>query len=284
MGLRLIATDIDGTLIHSVQRTISQRTSAAFAAARAAGVEVVAISGRQPYSIGAVVAGSPLDGPIIGSNGAVSVDLSTREVIFEELIDVDAQREVALGVMEAFPGVRAVSVRKAGNDYVAQHGYTGKHPGAEKALWAVSQRFADLDEVLAKPSVKMVLHDHTVDPEVLLRFAQRLGVTGCHPTTSGASFLEVGRAGVSKATALARFCAARGIDPADVVAFGDNNNDVEMLAWAGRGVAMGNAVPAALDAADEVTLHHDDDGVAVVVERLLGLSQRSVGSGRRLLS
>ena len=55
------------------------------------------------------------------------------------------------------------------------------------------------------------------------------------------------------------------------MAFGDNNNDLEMLAWAGLGVAMGNAVPAALEVADEVTLHHDDDGVAIVVERLLGL-------------
>lgn len=270
MVVRLIATDIDGTLVRSDHRTISPRTRAALSAAREAGVEVLAISGRQPNSIGAIVEGSPLDGlPVIGSNGAVSVDLSTRKVLFEELIDVDAQRQMAFGLMEAFPGVRVMSVRSAGNDYVAQQGYVGAHPGTENALWPVTHRFAQLDDVLAEPSVKLVLRDHAVDPEVMLGVAQRLGVYGCHPTTSGASFLEVSRLGVTKATALARFCAMRGIAASEVMAFGDNNNDVEMLAWAGRGVAMGNAVPTALDAADEVTLHHDADGVAVVIESLL---------------
>ena len=65
--------------------------------------------------------------------------------------------------------------------------------------------------------------------------------------------------------------ATKRIFPADVVTFGDNLNDVEMLRWAGLGVAMGNAVAGAKEAADEVTLHHEADGVAVVIERLLGL-------------
>lgn len=270
MGIRLIATDVDGTLIRSDHRSISPRTRQAFEAARAAGVEVLAISGRQPHSIAAIIAGSPLEGPVIGSNGAVSVDLATRRVIFQELIDVDAQRQMALGLIEAFPGVKVLSVRDAGNSYVAQHGYGGKQdPASANRVWSFTHRFAHLDEVLAEPSLKLVLRHDSIDPEVMLGVARRLGVPGCHPTTSGAPFLEVGPAGVSKATALARFCAVRGIQAGEVVAFGDNNNDVEMLAWAGRGVAMGNAVPAAMDAADEVTLHHDADGVAVVVERVL---------------
>lgn len=272
MGVRLIATDVDGTLVRSDHRTISARNRAAFAAARDAGIEVLAISGRQPYSIGAIVAGSPLEGPVVGSNGSVAVDLATREVYFEELIDLDAQRSLAFGMLEAFPAARVVSVRNGGNTYVAQHGYTGdQDPGAENALWEVVHRFAHLDEVLAEPSLKLVVRDEAIDPEVMLGIARSLGVDGVHATTSGAPFLEVGRAGVTKATALARFCAVRGIEAAEVVAFGDNNNDLEMLAWAGLGVAMGNAVPAALEVADEVTLHHDDDGVAIVVERLLGL-------------
>lgn len=273
MGVRLIATDVDGTLVLSDHRTISPRTLAAFAAAREAGIEVLAISGRQPYSIGAIVAGSPLEGPVVGSNGAVAVDLATREIYFEELIDLDAQRAMALGMLEAFPRARVVSVRAAGNEYVAQHGYRGEQdPGAENALWPVTHRFADLDEVLAEPSVKLVVRDDAVDPEVMLGIARGLDVPGCHPTTSGAPFLEVGRAGVSKASALVRFCRSRGYDASEVVTFGDNNNDVEMLRWAGLGVAMGNAVPDALEAADEVTLHHEEDGVAVVIERLLGLT------------
>lgn len=272
MGVRLIATDVDGTLVRSDHVTISPRNRAAFAAARASGIEVVAISGRQPYSIGAIVAGSPLEGPVIGSNGAVAVDLATREVYFEELLDLQAQWSMAQAMREAFPRVLMVSVRAAGNEYVAQHGYTGeKDPGAENALWPVTHRFAALDEVLAEPSLKLVIRDDAVPAEELLAVARDLAVPGCLPITSGAPFLEVGRAGVSKATALERYCAARGIAAEEVVAFGDNNNDAAMLRWVGRGVAMANATPEALAAADEVTLHHDEDGVAAVIEELLGV-------------
>lgn len=273
MGVRLIATDVDGTLIRS-DHTFSTRNRAAFAAAKAAGIEVLAISGRQPYSIGAIVADSALEGFVVGSNGAVAVDLVKRHVLFEELIDVDAQRTLTLAMLEEFPDAHVVSVRNAGNEYVAQHGYTGEQdPGAGSALWPVQHRFASLDEVLAEPSLKLVVKhpDRRVAPERLLEVARGLAVPGTHATTSGAPFLEVGRSGVSKATALARFAGDRGIDPSEVVAFGDNLNDVEMLRWAGLGVAMGNAVQGAVEAADQVTLHHDADGVAVVIERLLGV-------------
>lgn len=268
--VKLIATDVDGTLLNSSHR-ISPRTRAAFTAARASGVEVLAISGRQPYSIGAIVAGTALEGPVVGSNGSVAVDLASRAVLFEEVIDLDAQRTIALALLERFPDAHVVSVRDAGNTYVAQHGYTGhQDPGHENALWPVVHRFAHLDEVLAEPSVKLAIMDPQVPVDEMLAVARALEVPGAFPTSSGAPFLEVGRAGVSKATALARFAAERGYTAAEVVAFGDNNNDVEMLAWAGHGVAMGNAVSAALAVADEVTSHHDADGVAEVIERLLG--------------
>ena len=273
MDVRLIATDVDGTLLGSDHR-ISARNRDAFAAARASGIEVLAISGRQPYSIGAIIAGTALEGWVVGSNGAVAVDMRTRSVLFEERLDVEAQRTIALGLLAEYPEAHVVSVRDAGNTYVAQHGYVGaQDPGADNALWPVEHRFADLDEVLAEPSLKLVVRhpDASVTPEQMLEVARSLGVPGVHPTTSGAPFLEIGRAGVSKASALARFAGDRGIEASQVVTFGDNLNDVEMLQWAGLGVAMGNGVPGAIEAADEVTAHHDDDGVALVIERLLGL-------------
>jgi hydroxymethylpyrimidine pyrophosphatase-like HAD family hydrolase len=80
--------------------------------------------------------------------------------------------------------------------------------------------------------------------------------------------LEISAAGVSKAAALARFCDERGIGREDVVAFGDMPNDLPMLEWAGHGVAVANAHPEVLAAADEVTATNDDGGVAIVLERL----------------
>ncbi len=271
MPIRLIATDMDGTLLRSDHRTISPRTREAFARARAEGIDVLAISGRRPYSIGAIVLGSPLDGAVVGSNGSVAVNTLTREVLFEETLTVAAQRAIVEGILDAFPNVKVSSVRQAGDVYVTQHGYAGmEDPGAEVARWAVSHRRADLPEVLAEPSVKIAILDPEVPAEALLEVARELAVPGALATTSGAPFLEVGKENVSKATALARFAQERGYGPEDVVAFGDNNNDVDMLAWAGYGVAMSNASPAALEVADTVTATNDEDGVAQVIERLLG--------------
>lgn len=269
MGPRLIATDVDGTLYRS-DHTISARTRQAFSEARDQGIRVLAISGRQPYSIGAIVRGTALDGPAVGANGAVGCDLSSRELLFEETIAVPTQRRLVELMRAEFPGLMAVSVREGGNLYVAQEGYRGlEDPGADEALWPVGHRFETLDEVLAEPSLKLVLRDDEVDPTVLLQAARSFAIPGCHPTTSGAPFLEVGPESVTKATALERLCGLWGIDRSDVVAFGDNLNDVEMLAWAGLGVAMGNAETEAKAAADEVTSGNDEDGVAVVIERLL---------------
>ena len=114
-----------------------------------------------------------------------------------------------------------------------------------------------------------MLRSDAASPAELLAAARQLAVPGIHATTSGAPFLEVGRAGVTKASALERYCALRGIARTDVVVFGDNLNDLEMLRWAGLGVAMGNGEHEARVAADRVTLSNDEDGVAVVIEELL---------------
>lgn len=266
---RLLATDVDGTLLNT-SHEISDRTRTAFARARWAGMEVIAVSGRQPYSIGVIVQHTALDGDAIGSNGAVAMNLQTRQVLFEELMDLPAQQELVRRMLEVFPGLNLVSVRDAGNSYVAEHGYSGiEDPGAKVARWPVRHWRGTREEVLAERSLKLVLRDDGILPEELLTAALRLDVPGCHPTISGAPFLEVGRAGVTKATALSRYCEAKGIDRRDVVAFGDNINDLEMLEWAGMGVAMGNAGPDVRHAADHVTLTNDEEGVALVIEELL---------------
>jgi hydroxymethylpyrimidine pyrophosphatase-like HAD family hydrolase len=83
------------------------------------------------------------------------------------------------------------------------------------------------------------------------------------------TLLEIGASGVSKASGLALLCQRRGIDPADVLAFGDMPNDLAMLAWAGRSIAVANAHAEVIGAADEITASNDECGVAVVLERLL---------------
>ena len=128
-----------------------------------------------------------------------------------------------------------------------------------------------MDTLAREGVVKFLARSHTGTAEgFLARVHPRVGhlvaVTHSAPDTA---LLEMARSDVNKAVALADFAAARGIDAADVVAFGDMPNDIEMLGWAGRGYAMADGHPEARAAADALAGTLDDDGVARTVERLL---------------
>ena len=269
MPIRLIASDVDDTLLRP-DKSVGPRTLDALAAARAAGIAFVPISGRHPFSIRGALAGTGLEGPAIGSNGAVAADLTRDLVLFEEVISVRAQTELVTRVRAELPDVRCVSVRDAGRTFVPERGYVGMMDPGDHGAPAIRDEF-DLDVVLGTPSLKLVLRHDTVDADALLALARRLDVAGVNPTTSGAPFLEVSAEGVNKATGLARYAGLLGIERHEVMAFGDNRNDVELLRWAGIGVAVANALPEARAAADEVTLSCADDGVGVRIERLLAL-------------
>src|SRR5690606_6731361 len=124
--------------------------------------------------------------------------------------------------------------------------------------------------VLAEPSLKLILRHSELAVDAVADRLARLGLDGFEVTRSGAPFLEVMAQGVSKAWGLARLCDRLGITAEEVVAFGDAPNDVELLTWAGRGVAVANAAEVTRTAADEVTASNEDDGVAGVLEQLVG--------------
>ncbi|WP_232549996.1 HAD family hydrolase [Propioniciclava soli] len=267
--VRLIASDIDGTLLRS-DHTVSDRTRAAVAAAQDAGVPVVLISGRQAPVLAPIAAQAGLSGPAICANGAVGYHLGRQEVLFEELLAVAAQTELLHAVRAVYPGVRCVSVREAGFVFVPERGYTGMmDPGDHGRPLDQPDAENDLAAVLGTPSTKFILRQPGLPPEDLLALALDLAIPGTQPTISGASFLEVAAAGVTKSSGLARLCSSLGIDASEVAAFGDHLNDLDLLQWAGHSVAMGNALPEVKDAADAVTGTNDDDGLAVAIEALL---------------
>jgi hydroxymethylpyrimidine pyrophosphatase-like HAD family hydrolase len=113
---------------------------------------------------------------------------------------------------------------------------------------------------------------HTGTPvQELLSQARSIAGDRAVATFSGAPFVEIGAPGAQKSLALAWLCAERGIRPEEVIAFGDMPNDLPMLRWAGHSVAMANAHPEVLREVAEVTTSNDEDGVAVVLERLFSL-------------
>lgn len=274
MPVRLIASDLDGTLLRN-DLSVSPRSRRALGAARAAGLHVVPVTARQPVGVRRIAESAGFDGWALCSNGALGIHLTTGEILFESALGVAEQRALAQALAERVPGLLFASIRQAGEVFVAQDGYAQIAAESDhKRDPATMGRYA-LDEVLGGPSLKLVLRHPHLPPAELLAQVRGLKLPGFHATHSGAPFVEVSAAGVSKAWGLARLCEKLGIAQADTLAFGDAPNDAEMLAWAGRGVAMGNAHPEARAAADEVTLSNEEDGVAAVLERLLNLSPAS---------
>ncbi|MDQ4213428.1 Cof-type HAD-IIB family hydrolase [Microbacterium capsulatum] len=267
-AIRLIATDLDGTLLDETGH-VTARTRAALDAARVAGIVVVPVTARQPIGLRAISEEAGFDGWALCGNGAYAIHLTTQERLFAEEIAVPVQQRIARELAERIPDLLYASVREAGEVFVAQEGYAevaahGDHKRDPATMGAVP-----LDEVLAAPSLKLVIRHRTIPTTEVFATLGELDPTGFEATLSGAPFVEVMAEGVTKATGLAQLCGSLGIDSSEVLAFGDALNDVAMLRWAGRSVAMANAEPDALAAATEVTLSSAEDGVAAVLERLL---------------
>ncbi|WP_217179503.1 HAD family hydrolase [Streptomyces sp. AC495_CC817] len=272
MTIRLIATDLDGTLLDS-SAAVTARTRAALDAARFRGIHVVPVTARQPIGLRAIAADAGFDDWALCGNGAYATNLADGRMLFAEELPPDTIRALAEALRESVPGLLFASVREGGETFVAEHGYAAVAAFTDHKRDPLTMGGVPLDQVLAAPSLKLVIRHPELTPAVLFDTLRDLGLTGFEATLSGAPFVEVMAEGVTKATGLARLCEHLDVDRADVIAFGDALNDVEMLRWAGHGVAMAGAADVVIDAADEVARSNDDDGVARVIERMLGLSR-----------
>jgi Cof subfamily protein (haloacid dehalogenase superfamily) len=266
--MRLIATDLDGTLLDSAS-AVTPRTRRALDAARARGVHVVPVTARQPIGLRAIAAEAGFTDWALCGNGAYATNLSDGRLLFAEELPPETIRTLAEALRASIPGLLFASVREGGETFVAEHGYAEIADYADHKRHPHSMGGVPIDDVLAAPTLKLVIRHPELAPTVLFERLQELELAGFEATLSGAPFVEVMAEGVTKATGLARLCEHLGVSQSDVVAFGDALNDVEMLRWAGHGVAMSGSADIVLDAADEVAASNDDDGVARVIERML---------------
>ncbi|HEX7106126.1 MAG TPA: HAD family hydrolase [Acidothermaceae bacterium] len=262
MPVRLIATDLDGTLVRS-DGTISDRTAKALATAEESGATVVLVTGRPPRWIAPVAEATGHHGVVICSNGALVYDLHDERVIESYMIPAQTVVEVVDILRAAMPQL-AFAV-ETGVDVYRSHGYRGG--------WITSPEndtvSFPLTEVTKYEAAKLLASHPAMDVDELLDRTRALVGHLVEPTHSnGRGLVEMGALGVSKATTLARFAQELGVLAGDVVAFGDMPNDLPMLAWAGRAYAVANAHPLVLEAVDNVTASNDDDGVAKVIEQL----------------
>ncbi|HZI98360.1 MAG TPA: HAD-IIB family hydrolase [Actinomycetales bacterium] len=262
--MRLVATDLDGTIVRADQ-TISARTVAAFEACAERGVGVVVVTGRPARWLSPVVEALGPHGHALCANGAVVYDLATRRVVDTQTIARADVRTVIDKTRTAIGDVDVAIETLAG---------FRREPGYVTRWDALSdQEVGTIDELLADdPGVlKVLVRQEGGSGDAMLRAARPVLAGLASPTHSNVNdcLLEISALGVSKAATLATLVASRGWTAADVVAFGDMPNDVEMLRWAGRGYAMAGGHPEALSAADDVAPPCEEDGVAQVVEALL---------------
>ena len=259
---RLVALDIDGTLFANepstglVEETVSPDVVAAVRRAYAAGAHVVLATGRSTFGITHVwdQLGLPLNGAqvlAVASNGSVTFRYPPVEV--RSTVTFDASAIVRM-LMAEVPHA-AVAVEEVGV------GYRLNRPFPDGEITG-EMRLESVEELVAEPVTRVIIRDPHSSEEEFVELAEKLGLQGTNYFIGWTAWLDIAPEGVSKASALADVAEELGVAQADVLAIGDGRNDMEMLRWAGRGVAMGQAPLEVQEAADDVTETVANDGVA----------------------
>ena len=262
--LKLVATDLDGTLLRS-DGTVSPRTRGVLDQLERRGVLVVFVTGRPIRWMESLWEHVGDHGIAVCSNGGIVYDVAAHQVRSYRPIPVDVGLEVVERLRGGIPGSTFALERTTG---------FAKEPDFRER-YAVPDGLdvGPIGEILDELTVKLLVRHEELDPEEFWLATDRL--VGDLVTTTWSStgaLVEISAAGVTKATTLELLCEELGVDALDVVAFGDMPNDLPMLAWAGTSFAMAGAHPTVLDLADHVAPGHDDDGVAAVLEDLFGLT------------
>jgi Cof subfamily protein (haloacid dehalogenase superfamily) len=259
---RLVATDLDGTLLRT-DETASPRTIEAIAQVLAAGIPFVICTARPARwmrPLAPIVGGR---GTAICANGGVIWDIGGETVMRDFPIPCEVAQEVVARLRPVLP--RAA--------WAVERATVFAHEPAYRSRWPVpDDTIVDaVEALLAVAPVKLMLRAPGVTADELVMIAREaVGelVEVTHSSTAD-TLLEMSAGGVSKGSTLAVLCDSLQITPGEVLAFGDMPNDLPMLRWAGRSVAVSNAHPEVLATAGEVTASCDEDGVARVLERLL---------------
>ncbi|WP_067495399.1 Cof-type HAD-IIB family hydrolase [Nocardia ignorata] len=264
---KLVATDVDGTLIDDADR-ISPRTKAAVGAVLADGATFVLATGRPPRWIDPVVSELGYAPLAICGNGAVVYDSATDRVLASHTLDTETLGWLAEIAERVLPGCGLAAERVGVSAHDAATPQFVSSPTYEHAWLNPDDTVVSYAEVIDAPAIKMLIRFSTArSSEMRAALAPLIGDRAEITYSTEHGLIELAVPGVTKASGLAEVARRMSVREDEIVAFGDMPNDVPMLTMAGHGVAMGNAHPEARAAADEVTGTNVDDGVAMVLER-----------------
>ena len=263
----LIATDVDGTLLDEDEK-ITPRTLEAVNAAVAGGAQFILATGRPPRWVAPVVDELGFAPIAVCANGSVLYDPSTDRILSVRTLSVDALARLADIAERVIPGSGLAVERVGESAHDAATPQFVSSPGYEHAWLNPDNTEVSLTDLLSAPAIKLLIRKTgATSAEMAAELGPHLGSDADITYSTNNGLIEVMPSGVSKATGIAEFADPLGIGADEIITFGDMPNDVSMLAWAGHGVAMGNAHPAAVAAANEVTTPNTDDGLARVLER-----------------
>lgn len=260
---RLVATDLDGTLLRS-DESLSPRVRAALEKAGAAGAVHVIVTGRSVQTAGPVFDELGYDGLAVCGQGAQLYDAGAHRLIAAHTVDAGAVQPVLARLAETIGPVH-VAVARAG-----MAGGFHAPPGMPWPWELVPLNHVTEAQLWIEPVMKAFLNHDRLSVDELAAAVRAASNGRFEAVNAGGDLVELIPAGVTKATGLAEVADRLGCTAAETIAFGDMPSDVPMLRWAGWGVAMANGHPEAIAAADEVAPGNDDDGVAVLLERVYG--------------
>jgi Cof subfamily protein (haloacid dehalogenase superfamily) len=263
MQYKLIAVDIDGTLLNS-EGIITEKTREAIQRAVAKGAIFSICTGRPIQGVEGFNSLLNLDSPFITYNGAMIVMGKSKEILFEQSLSP----EVARNIIRIGKELETTMIIWSNNKlYVYE--INDKTNYYNRVLKVDPIVIEDEEEILQNGVTKILWYD---DPKNLEAYQVRLKEElkdSCNFHTSQPIYLEFVDKNISKATAMEKIGEHFGIKREEMIAIGDGFNDLAMIEYAGLGVAMGNAPQAIKDRANYVTLSNDEDGIAHVLDKFV---------------
>ncbi|QQC90285.1 HAD family hydrolase [Streptomyces alfalfae] len=261
---KLVATDLDGTLLRS-DDTVSDRTRDALAAATAAGAAHIVVTGRAVPWTRHILDDLGYDGIAVCGQGAQVYHAGEHRLLTSVTLDRQLAG-LALAKIEAEIGPLALAASRDGIDgeVLVGPGYAVQ----DGPLPVISM--TDPSDLWSAPLNKVYVQHPGLGDDALAAVAHQVAGDLVGVTMAGEGIVELLPLGLTKATGLSLAARRLGAKAVDTIAFGDMPNDIPMFAWAAHGVAMANAHEELKAVADEVTTSNETDGIAVVLERLLG--------------
>ncbi len=275
MPYKLIALDIDGTLL-TTRGEITARTSKALNQAKQLGVQIVLVTGRRFNSARELVLRLELDIPLVSHNGALTKNIETLEVVDFHPLDTETAREVIhFGRQHGVDmicnddphGLGTMVIEGISPDNKALHRYLNLYRSSVVEV-------ADLLNYVQSPPIQLTVSgrcDPTDEFEVKLREAmgEQVRIFKTRYRAYDLTILDVLSLTASKGESLAAVAARHGIASEEIMAVGDNHNDLTMLRYAGLGVVMGNAEDELKQMGFELTASNEEDGVAQAIEKFI---------------